>query len=267
MKVSVDIFQLGKTIDRLQNRLNVSLSMRNFTVNFLCAGRNDLEEFFQEKPQSRSSSLVTLNWKLLAILLMNSNESKMCKQTYVTGSGTLMQTVSVIRPCRCVILDSFMRSNRFLNTFSTLLRPLLYGKIYYFPSNRQYDALIKQMNETFESLDALTRFLRRIQPFLINTSRILNEFFPEFTQHETSITLTIILTEFLACSERNRFVPMQSETAMIRQGQNQSVTNSFLAAIRFLDEISPNKTLPKHVHYKIRMNLDYVDNTFRTEDR
>ena len=46
-----------------------------------------------------------------------------------------------------------------------------------------------------------------------------------------------------------------------------SVTNNFLAAIEFLDQIDENQSLPKHLRFKIRMILDYVDNTFRTEDR
>jgi len=60
---------------------------------------------------------------------------------------------------------------------------------------------------------------------------------------------------------------MANENDLVALGQNQSVTNTFLAGIVFLDEIHGNESLPKHVKFKIRMALDYVDNTFRTEDR
>ncbi|CAF4226291.1 unnamed protein product, partial [Rotaria magnacalcarata] len=54
---------------------------------------------------------------------------------------------------------------------------------------------------------------------------------------------------------------------MIKAGQNASLTNNFLAAITFMDDISNNASLPKHVRFKIRMTHDLVDNTFHTADR
>jgi uncharacterized protein (UPF0147 family) len=67
--------------------------------------------------------------------------------------------------------------------------------------------------------------------------------------------------------EKNRFVPKSSEAEMVNEGQNNSLTNTFLAGIEFLDDLSNNDSLPKHVRYKIRMSLDYVDNTFSTQDK
>ncbi len=60
---------------------------------------------------------------------------------------------------------------------------------------------------------------------------------------------------------------MNSESDMVQAGQNNSVTNNFLAAIEFMDDITNNDSLPKHIRFKIRMTLDYVDNTFQTQDR
>ena len=188
-----------------------------------------------------------------------------------------MQFIMVNRSCRCAQLDQFFHSNRALQSFSTLLQPLLYGKIYYHPSNVPYDALIKEMNRTFESLDELVRLLRQIEAPLQSSEETFQAvcdnslsalpFCQQIGPYRSSINLFIILTEFIACSERNRFVPMASEAAMVSAGQNNSVTNTFFAAIKFLDDIPDNQTLPKHLRYKIRMALDYVDTTFRTEDR
>jgi hypothetical protein len=67
--------------------------------------------------------------------------------------------------------------------------------------------------------------------------------------------------------EKNRFIAKSSETELVEDGQNNSLTNTFLAGIVFLNDISNNDSLPKHLQYKIRMSLDYVDNTFSTQDR
>ena len=263
----------------------------SFSATSLCGGRNDLSNFFAQNSSNKSAkrarraapttsgraSLNDINWNNLASYLMSYEPSEVCPQYYSTGSGNLMQFVLVNRTCRCAVFDQLFRSVDVLRPFSTLLRPLLYGKIYYHPSNLQYDGLIKEINRTFESLDELVKLLRQIETPLVaaqQTFEIIcwgslnrSTFCRQINAYQSSINLFLILTEFIACSERNRFVPMASEAAMVRAGQNNSVTNTFLAAIEFLDDITDNQTLPKHLRYKIRMALDYVDSTFRTEDR
>lgn len=224
------------------------------------------------------SSLIEINWNDIVDYLFYYEESELCYQYYTTGSGNLMQYIRVNRTCRCILLDQVMRSNSLLRPLSNLLRPLLYGKIYYHPSNFQYDRLIKEINQTFESLDEFLRFIRPILSILRSNDDFFNsicETFPEIfdfcqksmSNYRTNLNLATILIELIGCTDRARFVPVSSEAEMVRLGQINAVTNTFLAAIKFLDELSPNQTLPKHVQYKIRMTLDYVDSTFRTEDR
>jgi uncharacterized protein (UPF0147 family) len=188
----------------------------------------------------------------------------------------MMRIVTTNRSCRCVVFDQAFSSNNVLKQFSRLIRPILYGKIYYHPSNIHYDGIIKRVNQTFESLDELTRLLRQIHSVVgpssdmlsllcslsIGTSRACRE----GETYQSAMTFLTIVTELLACTDRNRFVAMSSEAEMVRQGQNNSVTDTFLAAIKFIDEISNNDSLPKHIRFKIRMVLDRVDSTFRTED-
>jgi hypothetical protein len=261
-----------------------------FSLTSVCGGRNDLSRYF---PQAQSSnqttrdfqarslddndSLYDIDWDSLASDLLSYNESAMCSESYTTGSGNIMRVQMVNRSCRCVLFDQVFNSNDILAQFAVLLRPLLYGKIYYHPSNIPYDNLIKQINQTFESLDELVRLCRQIELTIQPTYDILKSFCDVFSDssplcqqlpmYKTTFDLFIIATEFIACSERNRFIPMNSEVDMVREGQNQSVANNFLAAIEFLDDLSNNDSLPKHVRYKIRMTLDYVDNTFQTQDR
>lgn len=221
--------------------------------------------------------MIYYDWNQLASDLLSYNESLICHQTYVTGSGNIVQFVPTNRSCRCVLFDQVFNSNKILKQFARFVRPILYGKIYYHPSNVHYDSLIKQMNQTFESLDELIELFRHMQSIIQPNIKILTSFCnvnvtssrycKQLSSYQTTLSLFTILTEFLACTERNRFVPMNSEQEMVNRGQNNSITNDFLAAIEFLDDLSANDTLPKHMRFKIRMALDYVDSTFRTEDR
>jgi hypothetical protein len=201
----------------------------------------------------------------------------MCIQSYEVGSGDVKQIILVNRTCRCVVFDQVFNSNTNLKQFAGFIRPLLYGKIYYYPSNKYYDSLIKQINQTFESLDELIKLLREIQPNIQPAYQLLSNYCISISNAsticnqldslETSITVFILLTEFTACTERNRFVAKPSEAQLVQDGQNNSLTNTFLAGIIFLDDITGNSGLPKHVRYKIRMALDYVDSTFQTQDK
>lgn len=188
-----------------------------------------------------------------------------------------MQVVMVKRPCRCVLFDQLLSSSTILSQFARLLQPILYGKIYYHPSNVHYDRIIKEINQTFESLDELVRLSRQIEVTLHSSYKTFQSICAvharslpicqDLRSYRTATSFLTILAEFIACSERNRFVAMNSEAEMVKEGQNKSVTNNFLAAIEFLDPIADNDSLPKHIRFKIRMALDYVDSTFRTEDR
>ncbi len=249
---------------------------RYFNQNTSTSSENRETRDFQTRTTD-NESLFHLDWNGLATDLLSYKESQICQQSYITGSGNIMQVVMVNRSCRCILFDQVLNSNNILKQFSKLLRPILYGKIYYHPSNIHYDNIIKQINQTFESLDELVRLFRQIEiPFqsTIEIFQIVCDLFPntlsfckQLQTYKISINLFTILTEFIACSERNRFIAMNSELDMVYEGQNKSIINNFLAAIEFMDDISNNQSLPKHIRFKIRMALDYVDNTFRTEDR
>ncbi|CAF1095920.1 unnamed protein product [Adineta ricciae] len=297
--LALHMFQIASKLDDLYTRLevlNISFSLNSsengISLNSFCGGRNDLSAFFNatssttsQTRRSKSSetrttgdqSLIYYDWNQLATDLLSYNASRICHQTYVTGSGNIVQFVSTNRSCRCVLFDQVFNSNQILKQFARFVRPILYGKIYYHPSNVHYDNLIKQMNQTFESLNELIQLFRHIQSIIQPNIEILTTacnlnitasgLCKQLSSYQTALSLFTILTEFIACTERNRFVPMDSELDMVSKGKNNSITNDFLAAIQFLDDLSDNDTLPKHMRFKIRMALDYVDSTFRTEDR
>lgn len=263
----------------------------SFSLNTLCSGRNDLERLFTGQPlgptgvssraaQARASegnSRVNIDWNKLATDILAYKPSSMCLQSYILGTSSIKQTVLVNRTCRCVLFDQVFNSNKQLKDFGKFFRPLLYGKIYYHPSNAYYNQLIKRMNETFESLDEFVKFSRELQTIILpnyqtilsicNATGNITNVCSQLSSYRTTLSLMVLLTEFVACSEKNRFVRKDSEADMVRDGQNNSATNTFLAAIQFLDDTDGSGDLPRHVRYKIRMVLDNVDSTFRTEDR
>lgn len=267
-----------------------------FSLNTLCGGRNDLERFFSGETSgqtgissraaqaraSEESTPVRIDWNKLADDILSHKPSATCLQSYVLGTSSIKQTVLVNRTCRCVLFDQVFNSNKQLKDFGKFFRPLLYGKIYYHPSTPYYVRLIKQMNQTFESLDEFVKFSREIQSIILpNYQKILSicnatlnttilnatAVCSQLYSYKTTLSLMVLLTEFIACSEKNRFVAKNSEADMVREGQNNSATNTFLAGIEFLDDTDGSGGLPRHVRYKIRMVLDNVDSTFRTQDR
>lgn len=201
----------------------------------------------------------------------------MCQEFYTIKTRNIVKVITVNRSCRCVAFDRVFNSSSLLKQFVKLLRPILYGKIYYYPSNIHYDNLIKQLNQTFETVDGLVELFREIQttlkPVFSTFDFICHSFFnatnicQQFSTYNATLSTFTIFTEFLACTELNRFQSTNSELDMIYEGQNKSLTNNFLAGIVFMNKISNNDSLPKHVQFKIRMPLDLVDNTFRTQDR
>ncbi len=284
----------------ISNILNSYLLLIYFSLTTLCGGRQDLSigfassssqdssyydddnsnntVFIQEGSSSSDGTQVTtIDWTVLAADLLSHNDSAMCTQSYIIGSGNIKQTILVNRTCRCVVFDQVFNSYPPLTQFARIVRPLLYGKIYYHPSNTQYDNLIKQMNQTFESLDELIILLRQIEstirPMYQTVSKLCSllsnspTICQQLNSYGTPLALFVILTEFTACSDRNRFIAKDSESDMVLDGQTNSETDTFLAAIEFLDDISNNDSLPKHMKYKIRMILDFVDSTFQTQDK
>ncbi|UJR30912.1 hypothetical protein I4U23_018422 [Adineta vaga] len=297
------IMQTAESIlDRL-NTLNITFPFQginsSLSLTTLCGGRHD----FPSNPSTSSTGIsrsdntinqtqttqerttaeeqiqevFNIDWNEIAYALLRYNDSAMCQQSYEVGSGNIKQTIFVNRTCRCVLFDQILNSYDFFKQFAVIIRPLLYGKIYYHPSNIPYDNLIKQINQTFESLDELIKLFRQVQQIIQPTTQAITNLcriLPNTTMicqqlntYQAPLAYFTILTEFLACSDRNRFIPKDSETDMVRDGQTNALTNTFLAGIEFLDAISNNDSLPKHMRYKIRMTLDQVDNTFRTEDR
>ncbi|CAF4216816.1 unnamed protein product, partial [Rotaria magnacalcarata] len=83
--------------------------------------------------------------------------------------------------------------------------------------------------------------------FMCDTFSNFSAMCEQIPTYRRMLTLSVILTEFIACTELNRFESMNRESDMIKAGQNASLTNNFLAAITFMDDISNNASLPKHV--------------------
>ncbi|CAF1005228.1 unnamed protein product, partial [Didymodactylos carnosus] len=230
-----------------------------------------------ETSNSTSTVFSNIDWSDLASNLLYFNDTELCEESLVYGTGDIQQTHTINRTCRCVYIDQMLNSIPEIRLLVKLIRPLLYGKILYYPNNPQYNQIIKRMNATFESLDESIVLMKNIQKAIYPSLTILNRVcsklsLPEnidcsqIQSYQYMAAIFTLFQEFLSCTERNRFQPVESSADIVTKASNLSLTYSFLAGIEFLNDIV-NDELPKHIKYKIRMPVDSVDSTFRQQSR
>ncbi|CAF0889943.1 unnamed protein product [Didymodactylos carnosus] len=230
-----------------------------------------------ETSNSTNTTSSDIDWIDFASNLMYFNDTELCEESFIYGSGDIQQIQIINRTCRCVYMDQILNSISEIRFLIRLIRPLLYGKILYYPNNPQYNQIIKRMNAIFESLDEFIILMKNIQKAIYPSLTVLNRIcsrLPLFgnincsqiQSYQYMAAIFTVFQEFLSCTERNRFQPVESSADLVTKALNLSFTYSFLAGIEFLNDIVDDE-LPKHIKYKIRMPLDSVDSTFRQQNR
>ncbi|CAF3930645.1 unnamed protein product, partial [Didymodactylos carnosus] len=227
---------------------------------------------------STTASPFSDDWITIASNLMHFNDTELCPESFTYGSGNIQQSETVSRRCRCVYIDQLFNSVQELSTIMSFIRPILYGKILYYPNSSQYNQIIKKMNLTFESLNEFIKLTKTIQETMYPALTFLNSICPYLTTLSININCSQIQSyqyiaaiftffqEFLSCIELNRFQSVNSSDDLVTTASNLSFTYNFLAGIEFLDD-TMNNQLPKHIKYKIRMPLNSVDSTYQVQDK
>jgi ATP-binding cassette subfamily A (ABC1) protein 1 len=134
----------------------------------------------------------------------------------------------------------------FYNSYKYLLN----GKVLYYPSTAQTDAIIANANETFLAIDELTEQLNNAPP-----TKLVQKF----------------LGKLLGCLELDKFQGFANETELIEkeaelscQANGTECEPSLWATITFADEngedLKPGTTA-EHIIYTIRMSRDVVPST------
>ena len=69
------------------------------------------------------------------------------------------------------------------------------------------------------------------------------------------------------CINLDKFVPLTDESQVIHQALFLLEKNKFWAGVVFMDMYPWTSTVPPHVKYKIRMDIDAVERTNKIKDR
>lgn len=187
----------------------------------------------------------------------------------------------------------------------SFLKPILAGKVLFAPDNRLTRQIISKMNGTYtfmenfkQSLESWTRTIRSLEAFYKNdadtTSRVQKvqhlvvEFLGKkhveglFDDMDASrilerlansggvLGLVQMVGSVAQCFQLERFVGYKDEADLEAAARRYTKSHELIAGVVFLnvnDSLGPFSTLPKHVEYKIRADIDYVPTTKLVKER
>uniref|UniRef100_A0A8D2LM79 P-type phospholipid transporter n=1 Tax=Varanus komodoensis TaxID=61221 RepID=A0A8D2LM79_VARKO len=147
------------------------------------------------------------------------------------------------------------------------LKPLLVGKILYTPDTLATKAIMSEVNKTFQELGVLHDFGKmweEIRPKLRTFMEKSQEM--DLVRVKVSAQLLIQLSVILQCVNLDKLEAMPNEMQLIDKSMELLDQRKFWAGIVF-SEMAPNSvTLPPHVKYTIRMDIDNVERTNKIKD-
>ncbi|OXB57938.1 hypothetical protein ASZ78_003924 [Callipepla squamata] len=152
----------------------------------------------------------------------------------------------------CNELIQNLESNPLTKIAWSTVKPLLMGKILFAPDSPSVRQIIKNANSTFEELERLrllTRAWEEVGPQL-------------WYFFQNSLQMNMI-----RCLTLDKFEGYHDETQLTRQALYLLEENKFWAGVVFPDIDPEAKSLPPHVKYKIRMDIDAVEKTNKIKDR
>lgn len=258
--------------------------------------------FTREEQPSLSENLVQITRILSGLNNLNGYTDKQCP--IITSNENLDEDIQFIinsttRSCFCKQMYSLVSGiGSGANSLFSIIKPLFLGKILFSPNTPAYEHLIKQMNATFETADALARSLKEIsvlvkrarfelrkpenqnlaEELLYSVKLIADQLAPNITlpilntytldsQLAFASEALLFSHNSLYCVEWNKFMGYPSEKRAIEIGSKLIEKEAFWAAVIFQNDEIDAQTLPKIVSYKIRMNSSYTHNTIYTQDR
>ncbi|RWS24384.1 ABC transporter sub-family A-like protein 5, partial [Leptotrombidium deliense] len=185
----------------------------------------------------------------------------------------------------------------------SILKPLLLGKIIYSPKTKLSEEIISRMNNSFgfssnikNSLHKVTETIRDILNFYgmldnqykLQSTRTLiaqllgketETFFDDqetvrFLERLSNSKIVSSIIELVAnaseCFECNRFIGFDNEEQLEATAKELTRKHELICGIVFLNlegNGSPLRTLPEHVQYKLRFDIDFVPSTKLLKER
>uniref|UniRef100_A0A8C5FXE8 ATP-binding cassette, sub-family A (ABC1), member 4b n=1 Tax=Gadus morhua TaxID=8049 RepID=A0A8C5FXE8_GADMO len=209
-------------------------------------------------PEGGGSRVLSFNWyednNYKVFLGVNGNDDTL-PSTTAPFCNDLMQT---------------LESNPITKIVWNSVKPLVMGKVLYTPDSPATRKILKSANGTFEELERLQILAKaweelgpQIWTFLhssvqMNMIRVRPRHLPPaFTGNGLK----------RPCINLDKFVPLTDESQVIHQALFLLEKNKFWAGVVFMDMYPWTSSVPPHVKYKIRMDIDAVERTNKIKDR
>uniref|UniRef100_A0A8C3LPC5 P-type phospholipid transporter n=1 Tax=Chrysolophus pictus TaxID=9089 RepID=A0A8C3LPC5_CHRPC len=235
---------------------------------------SSLSDLFCGYPEGGGSRVLSFNWyednNYKAFLGIDSTK----KSIYLYDNTTTPF---------CNELIQNLESNPLTKIAWSAVKPLLMGKILFAPNSPPVQQIIKNANSTFEELERLRLLIKaweEVGPQLwyffqnslqMNMIRVCYNLAGSFSKSSLSPSCIFIKQEdkssLASLFQCICYLCYHDETQLTHQALHLLEENKFWAGVVFPDVDPTRKTLPPHVKYKIRMDIDAVEKTNKIKDR
>uniref|UniRef100_A0A8C1ZZC4 P-type phospholipid transporter n=1 Tax=Cyprinus carpio TaxID=7962 RepID=A0A8C1ZZC4_CYPCA len=244
-----------------------------------------MSDLFCGYPESEITRVFSFNWyednNYKAFLGINSSRGH--------DSYTYDKTATPF----CNALMQNLESNPVTKIMWNSVKPLVMGKILFTPDSPAVRKIIKSANITFEELERLQKmgkvweevgpqlwefFQNSVQMNMIRVTYLFlfisyththtPPFIPSHIQ-QSNMFFFFFLLFFISsqCISLDKFVGHMDENLMTHQALHLLGENKFWAGLVFMDMYPWTTELPRHVKFKIRMDIDAVERTNKIKDR
>uniref|UniRef100_A0A8B9RTH9 P-type phospholipid transporter n=1 Tax=Accipiter nisus TaxID=211598 RepID=A0A8B9RTH9_9AVES len=209
---------------------------------------SSLSDLFCGYPEGGGSRVLSFNWyednNYKAFLGIDSTRKK---SSYLYDNTTTPF---------CNALIQNLESNPLTKIAWSAVKPLLMGKILFAPDSPSVRQILKNANSTFEELERLrllTKAWEEVGPQLWY-----------FFQNSLQMNMIRVCYNLAGILSKSSYL---DETQLTHQALHLLEENKFWAGVVFPDIEPTTSSLPPHVKYKIRMDIDAVEKTNKIKDR
>uniref|UniRef100_A0A8B9W0A7 P-type phospholipid transporter n=1 Tax=Anas zonorhyncha TaxID=75864 RepID=A0A8B9W0A7_9AVES len=241
---------------------------------------SSMSDLFCGYPEGGGSRVLSFNW-------YEDNNYKAFLGIDSTKKSSYLYDNTTTPFCNALIQN--LESNPLTKIAWSAVKPLLMGKILFAPDSPSVRQILKNANSTFEELERLrllTKAWEEVGPQLwyffqnslqMNMIRVCYNLAESLSKSGLSPSYTLIKKLIIfeglagstafACLMLDKFEGYHDETQLTHQALHLLEENKFWAGVVFPDIEPIASSLPPHVKYKIRMDIDAVEKTNKIKDR
>ncbi|XP_015230454.1 PREDICTED: retinal-specific ATP-binding cassette transporter-like [Cyprinodon variegatus] len=152
----------------------------------------------------------------------------------------------------CNDLMKELQSNPATRIVWNSVKPMLMGRIVYAPDSPAVRQIIRNANTTFEELERL---------------RTMGKAWEEVAPQIWAFFQDGVQVKMIRCLVLDKFIPLPDEDAVTYRALDLLEEGKFWAGLVFTNMFSWTTSVPPHVKFKIRMDIDMVERTNKVKDR